>query len=100
MLSACKQYMGVDYPDDDKLIASLILAGYSYLEGALYRGYDRNDPRAKLLLEMLVADWYEQRGTTLDTSKVSNAVHRTVDTMCQQLRMEHNRQLRLGGVDT
>lgn len=87
MLDAVKQYIGIDFADDDNLLQSFIDAAYAFLDGAIYNSYDRSDPRAQLLLKAIVYDWYENRGSS-SQEKLSAGTQRMLDTCIQQMRLE------------
>ncbi|MBR6313216.1 MAG: head-tail connector protein [Clostridia bacterium] len=88
MLDRIKQYLGIDFPDDDMMLQSMEQAAYAYLEGAIGKGYDRNDPRAQMLLLQVVADLYNARGTGELSGKASAGTRRMVDNFVLQLRLE------------
>lgn len=90
MLKRIKQYIGIDFDDDDDLLETLEQAAYSYLDGAIGKGYDRNDPRAQMLLLQIVADLYNERGTGELSGKVSAGARRMVENCVLQLRLERD----------
>lgn len=91
MLDRIKQYLGIDFSDDDAMLQSMEQAAYAYLDGAIGKGYDRNDPRAQMLLLQIVADLYNDRGTGELSGKVSSGTRRMVDNFMLQLRLERGR---------
>lgn len=90
MLERIKAYLGIDFDDDDELLQTLEQTAYAYLDGAIGKGYDRNDPRAQSLLLQVVADLYNERGTGELSDKVSAGTRRMVDTCMLQLRLERD----------
>ena len=88
MLDRVKQYLGIDFTDDDALLQTMEQTAFAYLDGAIGKGYDRNDPRAQMLLLQIVADLYNDRGTGELSGKVSAGTRRMVDTFMLQLRLE------------
>ena len=91
MLSRIKEFLGIDFDDDDNLLQMMEQTAYSYLDGAIGKGYDRNDPRAQMLLLQIVADLYNARGTGELDGKVSSGTRRMVDNFMRQLRLERGR---------
>ena len=90
MLERIKQYLGIDFDDDNELLQTLEQTAYSYLDGAIGKGYDRNDPRAQMLLLQIVADLYNERGTGELSGKVSAGARRMVENCVLQLRLERD----------
>ena len=91
MLDRIKQYLGIDWPDDDELLQMMEQSAYAYLDGAIGKGHDRNDPREQMLLLQIVADLYNDRGTGELSGKVSAGTRRMVDNFMLQLRLERGR---------
>ena len=91
MLDRIKQYLGIDWPDDDELLQMMEQSAYAYIDGAIGKGYNRNDPRAQMLLLQIVADLYNDRGTGELSGKVSAGTRRMVDNFMLQLRLERGR---------
>ena len=90
MLERIKQYLGIDFDDDNELLQTLEQTAYAYLDGAIGKGYDRNDPRAQMLLLQIVADLYNERGTGELSGKVSAGARRMVENCVLQLRLERD----------
>ncbi len=83
-------YIGIDYADEMavKNIERDIKAADAYLIGSIGENYPIDDPRAKELALMIVADLYENRGTQ---STISGNTRKIVDDLSLQLRMELRR---------
>lgn len=83
-------YLGIDYADDmvTNNINRMINTADAYLKGSIGNNYPLDDPRAKELALIIIADLYDNR--TMST--VSNNTRRLVDDLSLQLRLE------LGGV--
>ena len=90
MLERIKQYLGIDFDDDDELLQTMEQTAYAYLDGAIGKGHNRNDPRAQMLLLQVVADLYNDRGTGELSGKVSAGTRRMVDNCVLQLRLERD----------
>ena len=88
MLERIKAFLGIDFDDDDTLLQMMENTAYAYLDGAIGKGYDRNDPRAQMLLLQVVADLYNARGTGELDGQVSSGTRRMVDNFMLQLRLE------------
>ena len=80
-------YMGIDYADDmvKANINRAIRTADAYLKGAIGEDYPKDDPRAKELSLIFIADLYDNRGVI---EKVSGNVRRLVDDMILQLKLE------------
>lgn len=84
------EYLGIDYADNmvTNNINRAIKTADAYLKGSIGNDYPLDDPRAKELALIIVADLYDNRTMTT----VSNNTRRLVDDLSLQLRLE------LGGV--
>lgn len=83
-------YLGIDYADDmvNRNIERAIKAADAYLKGSIGVNYPVDDPRAKEIALIVVADLYDNRGMT---EPVGNT-RRLVEDFSLQLRLE------LGGI--
>lgn len=83
-------YLGIDYADDmvNANVNRAISTADAYLKGAVGADYPVEDPRAKELALIFIADLYDNRGM-LD--KISYNVRRLVDDFLLQLRLELRR---------
>ena len=81
------QYLGIDYADKmvNSNIERSIKTADAYLKGAIGKEYPTDDPRAKELALIFIADLYDNRGVI---EKVSGNVRKLVDDMMLQLRLE------------
>lgn len=80
-----KQYLRVDFEDDDKLIESLISVADEYLRGAIGNGYPKDSERVKMLERIVVQDLYDTRGLS---ETVSARTRQLVSDFTLQLRLE------------
>lgn len=80
-------YLGYDIVDDTikRNVLRMIRTADAYLKGAIGRDYPANDPRAKELALIFIADLYDNRGMI---EKVSGNVRRLVNDFSLQLRLE------------
>lgn len=83
-LEEVKNYLRVDFNDDDTLIGSLMVAADEYLEASIGAGYNKESERAKTLSLIVISDLYDNRQLG---EKVSNNVRRLVDDFSLQLRL-------------
>lgn len=82
------KYLGIDYADDEMIKANIersIKTADAYLKGSIGKNYPVDDPRAKELALIFIADLYDNRGLV---EKVSGTVRRLVDDFSLQLRLE------------
>ena len=83
-------HLGIDYPDDTVItnINRAINTADAYLKGSIGNNYPTDDPRAKELALLLVADFYDNRELT---TTVSTNMRKLVESMSLQLRLELRR---------
>lgn len=81
------KYLGIDYADEmvTANIERSIKTADAYLKGSIGKNYPTEDPRAKELALIFIADLYDNRGMV---EKVSGNVRRLVDDFSLQLRLE------------
>lgn len=80
-----KQYLRVDFEDDDALIGALLETADEYLCGAVGMQYDKDCERAKMLQRIVVQDLYDDRGLS---ETVSARTRQLVHDFALQLRLE------------
>lgn len=83
-------YLGIDYTDSmvTNNVNRAISTADAYLKGAVGANYPIEDPRAKELALIFIADLYDNRGML---EKTSTNVRRLVDDFLLQLRLELRR---------
>lgn len=59
-----KEYLRVDFPDDDGLIQMMMAAAEGYIVSAVGE-YDESDARANLLYMAIIQDLYDNRTLTV-----------------------------------
>lgn len=84
-LQEVKEYLKIDFDDDDNLINSLIKAADLYLKDAIHKNYDKSDERAKMLSLMVIDDMYNNSGLT---EKVQGTTRRLVSDFSLQLKLK------------
>jgi uncharacterized phage protein (predicted DNA packaging) len=60
-LDEVKNWLRIDFSEDDALLTTLISAAEEYLKNATGITYDSENRLAKLFCMTLIADWYENR---------------------------------------
>lgn len=89
-LKEVKDYLRIDYDDDDLLLQSLLVATMDYLRDAI-NGFDKKSTkekfikRAKILACVLVQDWYDNR-----EQKESKDLSYTARSLLTQLQVGDN----------
>lgn len=83
-------YLGIDYTDSmvTNNVNRAISTADAYLKGAVGANYPTEDPRAKELALIFIADLYDNRGML---EAVNKNVRRLVDDFLLQLRLELRR---------
>jgi len=83
-------YLGIDYADNmvTANVSRAISTADAYIRGAVGADYPVEDPRAKELALIFIADLYDNRGML---EKTSVNVRRLVDDFLLQLRLELRR---------
>ena len=80
-----KDYLRIDFNEDDKLLETLIKVADEYLKSAISVTYDNKSERAKLLSLIVIQDLYDNRGIN---EKVSGNVRKLVSDFSLQLKLE------------
>ncbi len=98
-LEQAKQYIGIDYPDDDAILGEVIIpAATAWVENAV--GWaDETNPEWKALLLLLIQDMYDNR-CLAETS--ANNQRKTMRSMIAHLQLkeeEDNGGTTAGGTD-
>jgi uncharacterized phage protein (predicted DNA packaging) len=60
-LDEVKNWLRIDFSEDDALLTTLVSAAEEYLKNATGITYDSKNHLAKLFCMTLIADWYENR---------------------------------------
>lgn len=72
-LSEIKNYLRIDFDDDDILLNTIILAGKEYIKNAI--GYiEMGKPSFRVLLYTICADLYERRSYLIDKAIHTNKI--------------------------
>jgi uncharacterized phage protein (predicted DNA packaging) len=81
-LDEVKNWLRIDFNEDDALLTTLIGAAEEYLQNATGVGYDETNNLAKLFCMTLIADWYENRDMI---GKASDQVRPIIQSILTQL---------------
>ena len=82
-LNEIKNYLRVDFDDDDTLLNTIILAGKEYIINAI--GYvDMSKASFKVLLYTICADLYERRSYLIDKAIQTNKI---INSLILQLQL-------------
>lgn len=86
-LQETKEFLKVDYEDEDIFIQSLINASEQYLQNATGKTFDSSNELAKLYCRVLVNDWFRDRSLTItgNALNVSDKVKYTLQSIFMQL---------------
>lgn len=88
-LDDMKNYLKVDYDDDDDLILSLIFASREYLKNAVGKYFDNTNSLAVLYCKTVVYEWYKDR-ELMEAKDVSNKVRFLLQSVLLQLKFGDN----------
>ena len=87
LLEEVKRYGRIDFDDDDGMIENtLIPSAQAYVTSATGITDYETDPRVRLLICVLVKDWYDNRYYTCD--KNSQSAQYTIRSIVYQLSLE------------
>lgn len=84
-LEDVKNYLRVDFDDDDTLLTGLMSAADEYLKSGVGANYNNESERAKTLSLIVIADLYDNRGIS---ERASANVRKLVDDFALQMRLE------------
>lgn len=85
-LEEAKEWLRVDFEEDDSLIEGLVSAAEMYLQNATGKQFDNTNTLAKLFIRVLVTDWYENREHEVNTKNGSTGRTRfTIASILSQL---------------
>lgn len=84
-LEETKEFLKVDYEDEDIFIEGLIQASQQYLKNATGKEFDSSHTLAKLYCRVLVNEWFSDRKLMQD-QKVSDKVRFTLQSILLQLK--------------
>ena len=90
-LEEVKEYLKIDYDDEDNLLLELIEVAEEYLYAATGTKFDSANKRAKLYCRALVNEWYKDRALTENSTKsltVTQKVRFTLQSILTQLKYE------------
>lgn len=80
-LEEVKNYLRIDYDDDDIDLTNLITVSESYIESCVGNGYKSDEKAVKLanlLQKKLIYDMYEKRGTEISNNTKKDSIVTTI----------------------
>ncbi|MCO4849963.1 head-tail connector protein [Bacillus vallismortis] len=83
-LETIKNYLKVEHEEDDRQLLRQIAAAKSYIVNAIGR-YTEGHAQFEIVLQMLVAHWYEKRGM-YESGTTGSSIPFTVEHLLTQLR--------------
>lgn len=87
LLEEVKRYGRIDFDDDDGMIKNILIpSAQAYVTSATGITDYETDPRVRLLICVLVKDWYDNRYYTCD--KNSQSAQYTIRSIVYQLSLE------------
>jgi len=89
-LEEIKNYLRIDYNNDDNLIQSLITAARSLVEEKTGKTYKPDSELWNLCIKLLVAHWYENRH--VEQSQRTNPVGFTVDALVKHISVSQEHE--------
>lgn len=84
-LKEAKEYLKVDFDDEDDEIQDCIDAAEEYLKAATGKEFSSENKRAKRYCKVLVNEWYKDRGL-MEDGKVTKKVRFTLTSIMTQLK--------------
>lgn len=84
-LQDVKNYLHIDFDDDDKLLTHLIGVAHEYICSAVNVKYNPDSERAQMLSLIVISDLYDNRGIS---DKASGNVRKLVNDFALQLKIE------------
>lgn len=84
-LTEVKNYLRVDFLDDDAMLTALMAAADEYLKGSVGATYSNTSERAKVLSLLVISDLYDNRNLS---DKTSANVRKLVEDFSLQMRLE------------
>lgn len=83
-LKEVKDYLKIEYDDDDLLLQGLLEAASQYLKNATGKeSFDGAENIANTFMLLLISEWYENREYT---GKVNNRIKPIITSMIMQLK--------------
>lgn len=85
-----KEFLRVDYDDDDQMIRSIMQAAEGYISAAV-GSYDDFNPKAKMLFLAVAQDLYDNRNLTV-TEQQRNRMSYMYSSIILQLQLEDEKR--------
>ena len=84
-LQDVKDYLHIDFDDDDRLLTHLIRVAHEYMRSTIHTEYNPDSERARMLSLIVISDLYDNRGVS---DKASGNVRKMVSDFALQLKLE------------
>ena len=81
-----KDYLHIDFDDDDTLLYHLAKVAEGYIFGAVGPAADMDDDRVKTIMLLVVSDLYDNRG--IADTKTNGTIRRLMEDFMLQIKME------------
>lgn len=85
-LQEVKEYLKIDYEDEDLLLNNLIIVADDYILSATGKAHKKS-PKADLIRKLLIHEWYKDRSLIED--KDAGKVRYIVSSIMLQLKFEN-----------
>lgn len=86
-LESVKDYLRVDFQDDDEIIKVMMEAAKGYIESAVGK-YDDSNPRANMLYLAVIQDLYDNRMLTITEQQKKRTAY-MFSSIILQLQLEN-----------
>ncbi|SEM34895.1 uncharacterized phage protein (possible DNA packaging) [Mesobacillus persicus] len=83
-LQDVKDFLRIDYPDDDSFLTSLLMASETYLVNATHSNVNKEDELFGIAQRFLIAHWHENRNTVL-IGQTSKSLEFALESILTQL---------------
>lgn len=84
-LTDVKNYLRIDFTDEDNLITALMAAADEYIKSSVGALYDNTSERAKVLSLIVITDLYDNRNIS---AKASEGVRKIIEDFTLQMKLE------------
>jgi uncharacterized phage protein (predicted DNA packaging) len=86
MLDELKQYLRIDWDDEDSFLSSLILIAKDYIEKGTGKQFDENNPKHKLAAFLFCSHQYENRNPIV--AQNTKTLEYSLQSLLFQIRWE------------
>lgn len=86
LLDELKQYLRIDWGDEDSFLSSLILVAQDYIQKATGKIYDETNPKHKLAVFLYCSHQYENRNPVVSIN--TKTLEYSLQSLLFQIEME------------